>query len=80
MSATSSGSGRVSRSPYWNRARLDTVVAEHCQGVRNHTAEINAILTLAAIDRTLLQGAAQVDEELSGLVQSHDHHENTQAR
>jgi asparagine synthase (glutamine-hydrolysing) len=62
------GSGRVSRSPYWNRARLDTMVAEHCQGVRNRTAEINAILTLAAIDRTLLQGAAHIDEEPIGLL------------
>ena len=36
--------------------------AEHCGGFRNHTAEINAVLTLAAIERTLLQGMAHLTE------------------
>lgn len=63
------GSGRVRDMPYWNQTGLATIVQEHCRGVRNRTAEINAVLTLAAIDRTLLQDATHMHEELSGSVE-----------
>ena len=52
------GDAQTRRMPFWNPAFLDTVVAEHVNGRRNHLREIHAILTLEAVQRTLLSDDA----------------------
>jgi asparagine synthase (glutamine-hydrolysing) len=48
----------TARLPYWNRATLGSIAADHISGRRNHVREINAVLTLEAIDRLLLRPSA----------------------
>jgi asparagine synthase (glutamine-hydrolysing) len=43
--------------PYWNTNFLERVAAEHISGRRNFVREINAVLTLDAIDRLLLRAS-----------------------
>ena len=49
--------------PYWDRKGLEGVVTAHCQGLMSYTAEINAVLSLAAIERTLLQDVVATARE-----------------
>jgi asparagine synthase (glutamine-hydrolysing) len=44
------------RLPFSNRRALERSAHLHIAGRRNHVREINAVLTLAAVDRLLLQG------------------------
>ena len=44
---------RARQMPYWNTNFLDRMAAEHISGRRNYLREINAVLTLDAIDRLL---------------------------
>lgn len=46
---------RARQMPFWNATFLDRMVVEHVSGRRNYLREINAVLTLDAIDRLLLQ-------------------------
>jgi asparagine synthase (glutamine-hydrolysing) len=46
---------RTSRLPYWNHAFLATAVGDHLSGRRNYLREINAVLTLEAVDRLLIR-------------------------
>lgn len=48
----------TSRIPYWNRPMLESIARDHVRGTRNNVKEINAVLTLEAIDRLLLKGGA----------------------
>lgn len=43
------------RLPFWNEAALTNMMESHVNGRRNHVREINAVLTLAAVDRLLLR-------------------------
>ena len=43
------------RSPFWNGERLDRLAGEHVAGRGNHVQEINAVLTLEAVDRLLIR-------------------------
>jgi hypothetical protein len=49
---------RVRHMPYWNAAALSSILADHVVGRRNHTKEINAVLTLESVDRQLLHALA----------------------
>jgi asparagine synthase (glutamine-hydrolysing) len=42
--------------PYWNGRMLPSIVADHVSGRRNYTNELHAIVTLEAVQRTLIRG------------------------
>jgi hypothetical protein len=44
--------------PFWNAAFLETLTREHIAGQRNYVHEIDAVLTLEAVDRLLLQSVS----------------------
>jgi asparagine synthase (glutamine-hydrolysing) len=46
---------RTRRSPLWNSAFLECMAQEHIGGRRNYVSEINAVLTLEAVDRLLFR-------------------------
>ena len=48
---------RTTGSPYWNRAFLASATAAHIEGRRNYVREINAVLTLEAVDRLIVREA-----------------------
>jgi asparagine synthase (glutamine-hydrolysing) len=41
--------------PYWNKGFLERMAADHISGRRNYIREINAVLTLDAIERLMLR-------------------------
>ena len=43
------------QSPFWNASFLEHVVTEHIKGRKNYVMEINAVLTLEAIERLLFR-------------------------
>src|SRR5262245_50722036 len=47
---------RTSRLPYWNLEFLTSIVEQHISGKRNYVREINAVLTLEATNRLLING------------------------
>jgi len=46
---------QVRQSSFWNPAFLDRMAGEHIAGRKNHSLEINAVLTLEAIERLLFR-------------------------
>jgi asparagine synthase (glutamine-hydrolysing) len=46
----------TTRLPYWNAGMLASIVRDHVAGRHNYVREINAVLTLAAVDRLLVRG------------------------
>jgi asparagine synthase (glutamine-hydrolysing) len=46
---------QVRQNPFWNLAFLDRMAGEHIAGKKNHSLEINAVLTLEAIERLLFR-------------------------
>ena len=48
---------RTRQMPYWNGAFLKSVEQDHVAGRRNYVREINAVLTLEAVDRLLIRRA-----------------------
>jgi asparagine synthase (glutamine-hydrolysing) len=50
---------RTARLPYWNAAYLGAMAHDHISGRRNYVREINAVLTLEAVDRLLVSGPPQ---------------------
>jgi asparagine synthase (glutamine-hydrolysing) len=48
----------IQRAPFWNRDFLECMAREHIGGRKNYTAEINAVLTLEAVERLLLRDHA----------------------
>jgi len=51
------------RSPFWNPDFLETVAREHIIGRRNYVREIDAALTLEAVDRLLLRNVPREPEQ-----------------
>jgi asparagine synthase (glutamine-hydrolysing) len=45
----------TSQSPFWNQDFLSRLAAHHLSGRRNYVLELNAVLTLEAVERLLLQ-------------------------
>jgi asparagine synthase (glutamine-hydrolysing) len=50
-------SARKQGAPFWNPDFLEKMAHEHVSGRRNYTLEIDAVLTLEAVERLLLQDA-----------------------
>jgi len=48
---------RTIASPYWSRAFLASAAQDHIEGRRNYVREINAVLTLEAVNRLLIRAA-----------------------
>jgi asparagine synthase (glutamine-hydrolysing) len=49
---------RTRQSPFWNAHSLDHMANEHVSGRKNYVREINAVITLEAVERLLLQDLA----------------------
>jgi asparagine synthase (glutamine-hydrolysing) len=47
------------RSPFWDSSFLETLAREHIDGRRNYVREIDAVLTLEAVDRLLLHDVSR---------------------
>ena len=45
--------------PFWNSNIISGIVTNHILGRKNYTREINAILTLDAVDRLLIRGFSE---------------------
>jgi len=43
------------QSPFWNRKSLEALADDHIQGRKNNIREINAVLTLGAVERQLIR-------------------------
>jgi len=50
-------------SPFWNSAFLETLASEHINGRRNYVHEIDAVLTLDAVDRLLFHDLPSEPEQ-----------------
>jgi asparagine synthase (glutamine-hydrolysing) len=50
---------RTQQAPFWNRSFLKKMATDHVEGRNNYVFEINAVLTLEAVQRLLLRGAGQ---------------------
>ena len=46
---------RTQRSPFWDSAFLEKMATEHTSGRKNYVLEINAVLTLEAVERLLFR-------------------------
>lgn len=60
--------GRVQRSSFWNSAFVRKMGEEHVRGCKNYVLEINAVLTLEAIERLLFQELPRGTETLDSAV------------
>jgi asparagine synthase (glutamine-hydrolysing) len=58
---------RTRGAPFWNPDFLETMAGEHIRRRRNHTLEINAVITLEAIERLLLRGGAYTEVKANNL-------------
>jgi len=56
---------RIQQAPFWNRRFLEKMASDHIEGRRNYVSEINAVLTLEAVERLLLRGAKSDEGELN---------------
>ncbi len=52
------------RSTFWNQRRVGLLAQEHISGRRNNISEINAVLTLEAVDRLLVGASAPCGTDL----------------
>ena len=52
------------RSPFWNGNFLKRMVNEHLSGRKNYIQEINAVLTLEAVERLLFSNVSHESKEL----------------
>ena len=55
---------QTQRAPFWNRDFLGQLANEHISGRRNYILEINAVLTLEAVERLLMRDFSQECGEL----------------
>jgi asparagine synthase (glutamine-hydrolysing) len=46
--------------PFWNRPALSQIAHDHVKGTRNYVREINAVLTLATVDRLLMRSSEEL--------------------
>jgi asparagine synthase (glutamine-hydrolysing) len=54
---------RARRSPLWDSALLQKLVTAHTDGRRNYVLEINAVLTLEAVERLLFRDLGDTEGE-----------------
>jgi len=50
---------RTQQAPFWNPYFLKEMATNHVEGHNNYVSEINAVLTLEAVERLLLRGAGR---------------------
>jgi asparagine synthase (glutamine-hydrolysing) len=50
-------SARVQQNAFWNRRFLEKMATDHVEGRHNYVSEINAVVTLEAVERLLLHEA-----------------------
>src|SRR5262249_9120477 len=62
---------RTRRSPFWNADGLTQVASDHASGRRNWLREIHAVLTLDAVERTLLRQSATEPDLLPATLVEH---------
>ncbi len=62
------GDPRTRQLPFWNGGVLPSIIADHVKGRRNYTDELHLILTLEAIDRTLIRGSGATDSTAGDIV------------
>ena len=55
---------RTQRSPFWNSDFLEKMATEHTRGRKNYVLEINAVLTLEAVERLLFRELPSALSEL----------------
>jgi asparagine synthase (glutamine-hydrolysing) len=48
---------RTRQAPFWNRRFLEKMATDHVEGRHNYVSEINAVVTLEAVERLLLREA-----------------------
>jgi asparagine synthase (glutamine-hydrolysing) len=58
------------KAPFWNRRFLGEMAGDHINGRKNYVSEINAVLTLAATERGLLQSSRYARPRLDQLATS----------
>jgi asparagine synthase (glutamine-hydrolysing) len=51
------GDARTRQAPFWNPRFLEKMATDHVEGRHNYVSEINAVVTLEAVERLLLRGA-----------------------
>lgn len=61
------GDARTRRMPFWDGRRLPSIVIDHVEGRGNYTDEIHRILTLEAVERTLINGFGRTEADRLGL-------------
>jgi asparagine synthase (glutamine-hydrolysing) len=54
---------RTQQAPFWNRRFLEKMATDHIKGRNNYVFEINAVLTLEAVERLLLRHFHAVRQE-----------------
>ncbi|MFO1152682.1 MAG: hypothetical protein U1E42_03295 [Rhodospirillales bacterium] len=58
---------RTRRMPFWDGRRLPSIIDDHVAGRGNYVDELHCILTLEAVDRTLINGFARTGADRLGL-------------
>jgi asparagine synthase (glutamine-hydrolysing) len=58
---------RAQPAPFWNASFLENMANDHINGRRNYVLEINAVLTLEAVERLLFRSLPFVREESDSL-------------
>jgi asparagine synthase (glutamine-hydrolysing) len=48
---------RTRQMPFWNSSFLESLASDHIRGRKNYVLELNAVLTLEAVERLLLRDA-----------------------
>jgi asparagine synthase (glutamine-hydrolysing) len=56
---------RIRQSPFWNPHFLEHISREHMRGRKNYVREINAVLTLEAVDRLIVRGTSLPEPSLA---------------
>ena len=60
---------QTARQPYWNAQVLPALIDDHVRGRHNRVRELNAVLTLEAVERLLVRNSVRVAEETKRVVQ-----------
>ncbi len=56
---------RTQQTPFWNPDFLENMANDHIRGRKNYVREINAVLTLEAIDRLIVRGMSLPEPSLA---------------
>ena len=59
---------QTARQPYWNARVLPALIDDHVRGRHNRVRELNAVLTVEAVERLLVRDSVRVAEETKRVV------------